>query len=138
MERLLDVKTNDDFNKLKDEALLGNRNKTNKLLSETVIETEKTIYYLSLINLRLIKLSEIYNEADGNLELKINNLKPPVFWKDKPILALQSKKWNKSKIKRALEKTYQAEINIKSNSFVRKDILIKNLIVDLCNVANDP
>ena len=46
----------------------------------------------------------------------ISSLKPPVFWKDKPILALQSKKWNKNKLKMALARTYDVEINLKSNS----------------------
>ena len=136
LERLLDVKTNDDFNKLKDEALLGNRNKTNKLLSETVIETEKTIYYLSLINLRLIKLSEIYNEANGNLELKINNLKPPIFWKDKPNFIAQAKKWNKDKINKILNKTYNLEIKMKTDSSINSHILLRKLILDVCQFAN--
>jgi len=136
LERLLDVKTNDDFNKLKDEALLGNRNKTNKLLSETVIETEKTIYYLSLINLRLIKLSEIYNEANGNLELKINNLKPPIFWKDKPNFIAQAKKWNKDKINKILNKTYNLEVKMKTDSSINSHILLRKLILDVCQFAN--
>ena len=32
----------------------------------------------------------------------------------------------------ALKKTYNAEIEIKSNSSIRKDLLIKNLIIELC------
>ena len=45
-------------------------------------------------------------------------------------------KWNKTKIKSALKKTYDAEIEIKSNSSIRKDLLIKNLIIELCATAN--
>ena len=63
-------------------------------------------------------------------------MKPPVFWKEKPILIKQSKKWNKKKIKMAFEKTFETEILIKSNSNIRKDLLIKNLIIELCNFAN--
>ena len=59
LEILLDIKINDNFNTLKDEALMGNKLKTNKLLSDTIIETEKNIFYLSLINQRLNKLSEV-------------------------------------------------------------------------------
>ena len=107
----------------------------------TVFEKDSSVYYLNSINQRINKLYEIENlktNNNANTELIISSLKPPVFWKDKPILALQSKKWNKIKLKKALTKTYQVEINIKSNSFIRKDLLIKNLIVDLCNVANYP
>ena len=48
----------------------------------------------------------------------------------------QSKKWNKNKIQKALKKTYNTEIEMKSNSSIRKDLLIKNLIIDLCVTAN--
>ena len=66
----------------------------------------------------------------------MSNLRPPVFWKDKPMLIEQSRKWNKNKIQSALNKTYNAEIEIKSNANIRKDLIIKNLIVDLCSTAN--
>ena len=41
------------------------------------------------------------------------------------------------KIKLALNKIYDTELKIKSNSNIRNDLLVKNLIVDLCNTAND-
>ena len=63
-------------------------------------------------------------------------LSKPVFWKDKAMLLEQSKKWNKNKIKKALKRTYNTEIEMKSNSSIRKDLLIKNLIIDLCVTAN--
>ena len=44
---LLDVNLIDDFNFLKDEALSGNKEKTNDLLSDTALEDEKAIYYLT-------------------------------------------------------------------------------------------
>ena len=141
IESILNICENKDFNKLKDEALSGNKDKINKLLADTIIETDNNVYYLNLINQRINRLYEIENlktNKDRNPELIISNLKPPIFWKDKPILAIQSRKWNKNKLKKALTKTYDVEINIKSNSSIRKELLIKNLIVDLCNVANSP
>ena len=48
----------------------------------------------------------------------------------------QAQKWNKKKIEIALKKTYDTEIEIKSNSAIRKDLLIKNLIVELCSTVN--
>ena len=81
-------------------------------------------------------LGDNSKQSGTNIETIISNLKPPVFWKDKPKLMEQSKKWNKNKIQATLKKTYDIELKIKSNSSIRKDLLIKNLIVDLCNVAN--
>ena len=94
LEKLLNIKTNDDFDKLKDAALLGKRKNTNKLLSDTILENEKNIFYLNSINQRLGKLLEI-NNNNSNIEKAINDLKPPIFWKDKPNFISQAKVWNK-------------------------------------------
>ena len=138
LELLLNIRANDDFNQLKDDALNGNTIKTNKLLGDTVFEPENNIFYLNSINQRINKLKEIeeLKDKNSNLEVLLSNLRPPVFWKDKPVLIEQSRKWNKNKIQSALSKTYNAEIEIKSNANIRKDLIIKNLIVDLCSTAN--
>ena len=86
LEILFDFKINENFNSLKDEALNGNKSKTNELLSETIIESEKNIFYLALINQRLNKLSETLKITNNdNFEAAMNELRPPIFWKDKPI-----------------------------------------------------
>ena len=138
IDLLLNIKTNDDFNKLKDEALKGNKIKTNKLLADTVLEPENNIYYLNSINQRINKLYEIekMKQNNSNTETLVSSLKPPIFWKDKPVLIEQTNKWNENKIKKALEKTYTVELQIKTGSGIKNDLLIKNLMIDLCTVAN--
>ncbi len=138
LEILMNAKISDDFNLLKDEALKGNKINTNKLLDNTVFETENNILYLNVINQRIRKLYEINKLKihNANIEIIIDQLKPPIFWKDKPNIINQTKKWNKQKIKRILEKTYQAEIELKSNSAIRRELLIKNLIIEICATAN--
>lgn len=134
LESLLNIKVNEDFNALKDEALKGNKNKTNELLGQTILEEDKNIYYLNQINQRLNRLYEVQGVED--LELAINNMKPPIFWKDKPSFLLQAKKWDREKIQKIRDKTLDIEIKIKSNSTFDKRILFKNLIVNICEVAN--
>ena len=137
LEELLNIKVNDNFNTLKDEAMNGNKNKTNKLLGDTILEREKNILYINMINQRLIKLLAIINIAkSSNLEKAINEVKPPIFWKDKPILMIQIKKWNTAKIKKILNKTFNLELTIKSNSFIDHGLLLKKLLVDMCDLAN--
>ena len=138
LNSLLNIKTNEDFNKLKDEALNGNKINTNRLLADTSFEPENNIFYLNSINQRINKLYEIeeLKKQNSNIEILISSLKPPVFWKDKPMLVSQTKKWNKKKLQTLLKKTYETEIKIKSNSVIRKDLLMKNLIVDICSAAN--
>ena len=138
IDLLLNIVTNEDFNELKDAALNGNKAKTNRLLADTVFELENNVYYLNSINQRINKLDELENlkNDNSNVESLITALRPPVFWKDKAVIIEQSKKWNKYKIKRALKKTYNTELQIKTQSSIRKDLLIKNLIVELCSTAN--
>ena len=93
--------------------------------------------YLSLISQRLFKLNEVYYLKDNtNLESAINNLKPAVFWKDKPIFLNQAKKWNIKKVKKTLSKIYNLELTMKSNTVINTNILIKGLLLDLCIIAN--
>ena len=137
LKKLLNIKVNEDFNILKDEALVGNRVKTNRLLGDTIIQPEKNIFYLSLINQRLTKLSEVaYLPDNSSIENTINNIKPPIFWKDKPMFVAQSKKWNLNKIKSILSKTCGIELQIKSNSSIDQSLLMKKLLVDICVLAN--
>ncbi len=135
LQKLLNIKTNNNFDKLKDAAFLGKRSETNKFLSDTILENEKNNLYLNSINQRLGKLLEINNNG-GNIEKAVSNLKPPVFWKDKPNLISQAKVWNKKKIKLIMRNTYNIEIKIKSNSSIDKHILIKKLLIDMCELAN--
>lgn len=137
LEVLLNSKTNDNFNLLKDVAINGNKNKTNKLLSETIIEPEKNILYLNIINQRFNKISDVLKLVQStNLENAINITKPSIFWKDKATVIEQTKKWDKNKIKNILNKTYSVELEIKSNSVINKNILLKKLLVDICTMAN--
>lgn len=137
LEELLDYNTSDDFNALKDEALKGNKSKTNKLLSNTIINTEKSVYYLASLNQRLNKLYETCKHIkSSNLDDAINSIKPPVFWKDKATFKIQATKWNLNKIKKILNETYNLEIRIKSNSQIDKSLLMKKLLIDVCKMAN--
>ena len=137
LQILLNIASNEDFNLLKDAALTGDKIATNKLLNDTLIEPDKIVYYLNVINQRLNKLKEINNiKGSNNIEEKIKDLKPPIFWKDKNSFVSQAKLWDTVKIKKILNETYNLEIKFKSNSNINKNILIKKLIIDICERAN--
>ena len=91
---------------------------------------------MNLINQRLIKLKEIVkNRKEGNLENTINNIKPPIFWKDKPSMIIQAQKWDMLKINHILEMNQNIEIKIKSIIEINKEFNQK-LIIDICELAN--
>ena len=137
LENLLNLKVNNNFDLLKDQALIGNKTQTNRLISDTIFENDKDIFYLNAINQRLVKLLEIAEITNnGNLDDAIGKIKPPIFWKDKSTFNLQARKWNKNKLKNMLDKTYKIELKIKSNSQITHGLLIKKLLVDMCCLAN--
>ena len=137
LESLLNIKQNDNFNTVKNEALIGNKSQVNKLIGDTYIENEKCLYYLNLINHRLLKLFEIQqNSKKLSKEAAVNSIKPPIFWKEKPALISQLNKWDKIKITQMLKNTYNLEKKIKTVLSINRGILIKKLLIDLCNTAN--
>ena len=137
INKLLNIKVYDDFDAIKDSALKGNKFATNNLLNSTIFELEKTPLYIVIINQRLNKLKEIVSSKDKkNIEQLINNMKPPIFWKDKPNFLKQTKVWDLRKINKALKITYDLELKIKSNENINKNLLIKKLMLDICLLAN--
>jgi DNA polymerase III subunit delta len=138
LEDLLNIRTNDDFGEIRDASLLGKKDKVNQLISETEFLPEDTFNYLYQMNMRINKLLEVknINASVRNEELALDSLKPKIFWKDKPIYIQQLKKWDEEKLERALTTIFELEILMKKNSVIRKDILIKNLLVNLCKESS--
>ena len=136
LNNLLNTNTNEDLNELRDAILEGNKTKTNKLLSETEIQNEKNIFYLQVINQRIAKLSDLISlSSDKNIDQAINLMKPPIFWKDKKNIIIQTKRLNNKKISEIYKKTFATELRIKSDSSVDQKTLIKKLSIDICNLA---
>ena len=138
LDKLMNNESNDDFNLLRDAALNGDRKKTNKLLADTIFEADNNVYYINIINQRINKLKKI-SEMDKkiiDIETAIASLKPPIFWKDKPTMIEQARKWDTRKLNIALKKTFSVETEIKSSSSAKKNLLVKNLLVELCTSVN--
>ena len=70
------------------------------------------------------------NEKDKNIDYALENLKPKVFWKDKPIMLRQAKKWNYTKLKKLKElfKTEVMKTKMNNyNSVCTKKFIDKNI-----------
>lgn len=135
LDQLLNIAENQDFEAIKDSAFFGDKERTNKLLSDTIISQDKSMFYLNNFNARLYKLMEIY-KLNTSVEKAIELLKPPVFWKDKPNIIEQAKKWNPNKVQELLKKTFEMELSIKRTSLINSNTLIKKLVIDTCELAN--
>ena len=136
LQNLLDTRINDDFNALKNAAIAGDLVKTNKLLSDTTIEEEKNVFYLYSINQTFGRLMDICDSKNEDIERAIEEVKPPIFWKDKPIFKSQVKLWDRIKIRKILDESYKIEKLTKSNASIKKSLLLKKMILDICFTAN--
>ena len=74
--------------------------------------------------------------STSSIEIAMNKIKPPIFWKEKNSILEQAKRWGKKKLIDQLNITYNLEINLKSNQAILGDLLIKKLIVDMCQKAS--
>jgi len=130
---ILNIKNDKGFDEIRDNALAGEKKQINKLLSETEILNDEVFLYLNKFNYRLMHLLEIIkiNDNKNNYEKTIEDLKPPIFWKDKPIILKQLKKWNKTKLEKTIVKIAETEVLMKKNSYLRNDIVIKDLVLNL-------
>ena len=136
LQNLLNYNEIDDFSYLRDFCILGNKKKTNKLLENTLIDNEKIIYYLNALNLRFNKLDEILSKKNLEIEKAIDTIKPPIFWKDRPILKEQAFKLKNKNLKPVFRKLFDLEKTFKSNSQLNKSILLKKFIIDICNYVS--
>ena len=130
---ILNIKNNADFDEIRDNVLIGRKEKINKLLSEFDLLHEDSFFYLNNLNYRILKLTEIQknNKNLDNYIKTIEDAKPPIFWKDRPIFLEQLKKWDLKKLNKAAYKINETETLMKKNSQIRNDVIIKNLLISL-------
>ena len=138
LRQLLNLDENDNYQRLRDTAILGDKKLLNDLISKTLInEQDNMIYIRGLLN-QFIKLAEILeiNKTTKNLTQAVESLKPKVFWKDKPTILGQANKWEIKKIKTTIDELTNAEILIKSSTDIRGSEITKKLLIDICNKAS--
>ena len=140
-QKLMDLLNNNnyiDFDNLRDSCLEGDKAKLNKNLGNIMLQNEDMYFYLANLNLRIQKLLQIkrISKNERDIESIIDNLSPKIFWKDKPIIIKQMKKWNLEKLEKAKSYIIEAEIKMKTKLNNYNNIIVKNLLVRLYSLAN--
>ena len=135
---IINNRHNVDFDNLKDNCFAADGMMLNKNLGSVIIQNENAYYYLNSLQLRVKRLSELAIEYEkiNNYEAAMENIKPKIFWKDKPIFLKQIKVWNKTKLEKANKLIIDTEISMKTKLNNYNTILIKNLLIKLYSIAN--
>ena len=105
-----------------DHSLAKNTRKTVTILSENNYSDEDNIIIIRTLLAKLKRLVKIYELVDekNNIEQAISACKPPIFWKDKPLVTQQIQSWNKNLLKDLIYKTNEIELLVKKNSSASK------------------
>jgi DNA polymerase-3 subunit delta len=123
--RLTNLADNYSASELVDHSLAKNTRKTVTILNENNYSDEDNIIIIRTLLAKLKRLVKIHELVDekNNIEQAISASKPPVFWKDKPLVIQQIKSWKKEQLKNLIYKTNEIELLIKKNSTIAKNIL---------------
>jgi len=136
--KLTNLADNYSASELVDQSLAKNTRKTVTILSENNYSDEDSIIIIRTLLTKLKRLVKIYELVDGknNVEQAISICKPPVFWKDKPLIVQQIKSWNKDLLKDLIYKTNEIELLIKKNSILGKNIVADFIINNSKKINN--
>jgi len=123
--KLTNLADNYSVSELIDQSLAKNTRKTATILSENNYSDEDNIIIIRTLLAKLKRLVKIYELVDekNNIEKAISLFKPPIFWKDKPLVTQQISCWQKDKLKDLIYESNEIEFLIKKNSSAGKNIL---------------
>ncbi len=129
---LTNLSENYSASELVDASLTKNYIKVKEILNENIYSQEDTFLILRVFlqkTKKILSLLEIINN-ENNVEKAINEYKPPIFWKDKPILKKQLQLWSFENIINLICELNDIEIKIKKNNS-QNLILMKNFIYEI-------
>ena len=129
---LTNLAENYSASELVDASLSKNLKKTQEILNENNYANEDTFFILRVFLQKAKKilslLEKIENKSD--IEKVISEHRPPIFWKDKPVIKKQLELWSYKKMSNLIQKLNHIEITIKKNNTL-SIILMKNFIYEI-------
>ena len=116
--KLTNLSENFSINELVDNSLSKNIQKTSEIINESNYKPEDGIMILRTFLQKAKRLLSLYEKQAKNesIDSLINNHKPPIFWKDKPIVKKQLENWSKSKLRELIININKTELFFKKNN----------------------
>ena len=122
---------------LVNECLNGNIIQYKKIVSELYVNTVNYVFLLRILYNKIQKLLNI-KESENNtkdVDVIINSFKPPIFWKDKPIIKKQLSIWKIEDLKKIINNINEIELSCKKNPLLSK-VIFFNFFNKLCKQAS--
>ena len=123
--RLTNLADNYSASELIDHSLAKNTRKTVSILNENNYTDEDNIIIIRTLLSKLKRLLKIHSliAEKNSIDQAISSFKPPIFWKDKPVVTEQIKSWGQNELKNLIYESNEIEFLIKKNSTIGKNIL---------------
>ena len=101
-------------------------------MNESNYSQDDTFLIIRILLQKSKRILSLINEINTgkNIDNALQEHRPPIFWKDKPVLKQQIKLWNYDKIKDLISKINSLEILIKKNNSLSV-ILLKDFIYEI-------
>ncbi len=118
LQKLVCLSENKSINELIDCCLVKDEKNTINILNDNVFNNDDSILITRTF---LNKLKRIHKlilnyEENRNLNETIRNAKPPIFWKEKPIVEKQIRTWKPDLIEKLIVDINEIELQIKKNN----------------------
>ncbi len=129
---LTNLSENYSASELVDATLSKNIKKACEILNESNYTHEDTFLILRVFLQKTKKIINLMENIDDKKDLDevISKFRPPIFWKDKPIIKRQIQLWPFEKIKYLIFKLNDLEVKIKKNDSL-SILLMKNFIYEI-------
>ena len=124
--------------KLINECLCGNVSQYKKVLSDLYTNAINQVFILRILSNKIRRLLNMKKMQDdySNLDALLNATKPPIFWKEKPLIKKQLSIWSLNDLNTTLEEISNTELICKKNPNISK-VIFFNFFSKICKKANN-
>jgi len=138
VKRLVNSQENLEIDEITTNCLCGNLTKFKRSLNFISFGNINHILLIKILSRKIEKLIQ-YQAAQKdypNIDSLINNVKPPIFWKEKPNVKKQLEVWKNKNLNELIAEINIIEEKYKQHYDVSK-IILNDFIVKLCKRANN-
>jgi len=123
---------------LVNECLCGNIHQYKKILSELYVNTINQIFLLRILSNKIQRLAKMKTLENNYTDIDnlIKSAKPPIFWKEQPVVKKQLSIWHLNDLKKAIYEISNVELLCKKNPQISK-IIFFNFFNKLCKKASN-
>jgi DNA polymerase-3 subunit delta len=119
-------------------CLNGDKKKLNKTFGENNFVVEDFFILLKIFSKKIHRLLKIksFNNSEKDIDRIFNQIRPPIFWKEKEDVKKQVKLWNEKKLNLVIKKINEIELNCKKNHELAINITL-DFLSTVCDGVNN-